>query len=96
VQHQALVAILADNMRFVQHCNELRCKRYPAVNSCIFSVLSEDCRQKIEGELHFFPCRDGKIIFRQGDRVRGVHILCQGGAKLSLKGKEAGGPDGKG
>ena len=71
-------------MRFVQHCNELRCKRCPAVNSCIFSVLSEDCRQKIEGELHFFPCRDGKIIFRQGDRVRGVHILCQGGAKLLL------------
>jgi len=46
--------------------------------------------------VHFFPCRDGKIVFRQGDQVRGVYILCQGGAKLSLKGKEAGGPDGKG
>ena len=82
MQCQALVAILMMNMRFLRDYNELRCKRCPAFNSCIFSVLSENDLQRIAEAVYFLPYHDEETIFRQGDRVRGLHILCQGLVKM--------------
>lgn len=76
------VVILAANMRRSQDYDELRCNLCPVSNSCIFSVLSGNDRQEIATKVHFLHYRDEETIFRQGERVRGLYVLCQGLVKM--------------
>ncbi len=78
------VVILAVNMRLLQDHDVLRCNLCP-VSTCIFSILSGNDRQEIAGKVRFLHYRDEKTIFRQGDWVRGVYILCRGQAKLLFR-----------
>ena len=58
------------------------CSACTASNGNFFCKLSERATKALERINHVTSYPDGALIFMEGDMARGVHILCQGRAKL--------------
>ena len=58
------------------------CSTCTASNGNFFCKLSERATKALERINHVTSYPDGALIFMEGDMARGVHILCQGRAKL--------------
>jgi CRP/FNR family transcriptional regulator len=62
--------------------SEVKYGNCPAWSTCVLSVLNGDDLRMAERMMQRIYYRDGDTVFRQGNRVRGLHILCQGLVKM--------------
>jgi len=64
--------------------SEGKCVNCPARGACVFSVLSGDDLRAVEQAMDRLRYANDETLFMQGAAMHGLHILCQGLAKLRL------------